>query len=162
MIYSRYNRPKQDGIVFDEASQTIQSVYSQTTIKYMIDRFKRTGILGDPLQTARARYLDTTKMPSFESLANKRALVISLFESLSPADRQKFSTVNDFVNYLTDNGNDAPNSLFRETHEILGADFSQILANEASAERSEAQAAEQGRLEPVKEVSGTATSQADQ
>jgi len=107
-----------------EPTLTKQSEFPQTTIQYQVDRFLRTGIWGDPLETAKINYADLTRVHSFAEVQQKLALAKTLFEQLSPADKKQFEDEVDFIAYLTDEGK-RDDEVWQEAHKRLelGEDF---------------------------------------
>lgn len=133
-IYSRFDLPPKVKFKSTDVSRTMASLYPQTTIKYMIDRFKRTGIFTDPDLVAKARYLDVSSVPSFGDAQTKLALAKGLYESLSDYDRSRYQSFSDWLDFLTDPAN-AEDDLFKEAHSrMTGEPFEQVTeAKEAEA-----------------------------
>lgn len=117
-FYSRYNPPPQVAVAQFGKSYTVTSLAEQTSVKYQIDRFTKTGIWGDPVTSAKARFEDLTRYGTFADVQDKLAYCKTLFESLSPADKEEIGSVADFIDYLTDGGN-KDDSLFQEAHALL-------------------------------------------
>lgn len=130
-FYSRYNPPPQISVAQFGKSQTVASMAEQTTIKYQIDRFTKTGIWGDPVTSAKARFDDLTRYGSFADVQQKLAYCKTLFESLSPADKEEIGSVSEFIDYLTDGGN-KDDELFQEAHALLGGHAQSVYAESES------------------------------
>ncbi len=130
-FYSRYNPPPQVSVWKFGKSETVSSMAEQTTIKYQIDRFTKTGIWGDPISSAKARFDDLTRYGSFADVQQKYAYCKSLFESLSPADKEEIGSVSEFIDYLTDGGN-KDDELFQEAHALLGQNAELVFAQTES------------------------------
>lgn len=133
-IYSRFDLPPKVKFHSTDVSRTMPSYYPQTTIKYLIDRFKRTGIFTDPDLVAKARYLDVSSVPSFGDAQTKLALAKGLYESLSDYDRSRYNSFSEWLDFLTDTAN-ASDDLFIEAHSrMTGELFEQVSeAKEAEA-----------------------------
>lgn len=126
-FFSRYNPPPQVAVASFGKSKTVASMAEQTTIKYQIDRFTKTGIWGDPVTSAKARFEDLTRFGSFADVQQKLAYCKSLYESLSPADKEEMGSVSEFIDYLTDGGN-KDDELFQEAHALLGQNAESLFA----------------------------------
>lgn len=132
-IYSRFDLPPKVTFKSNDVSRAMPSYYPQTTIKYLIDRFKRTGIFTDPDLVAKARYLDVTQVPSFGDAQTKLALAKGLFESLSEYDRSRYQSFSDWLDFLTDTAN-AEDDLFKEAHSRMTGELYEQVSEAKEAE----------------------------
>ncbi len=132
-IYSRFDLPPKVKFHSSDVSRAMQSYYPQTTIKFLIDRFKRTGIFTDPDLVAKARYLDVSSVPSFGDAQTKLALAKGLYESLSDYDRSRYQSFSDWLDFLTDTAN-AEDDLFKEAHSRMTGEFFEQVSEAKEAE----------------------------
>ncbi len=132
-IYSRYDFPPKVKFHSSDVSRAMPSYYPQTTIKYLIDRFKRTGIFTDPDLVAKARYLDVSSVPSFGDAQTKLALAKGLFESLSDYDRSRYNSFSEWLDFLTDTAN-ADDDLFKEAHSRMTGELFEHVSEAKEAE----------------------------
>ena len=87
-----YNYKQNDGVKFNTPSMTQQQFKDECDINKIMDRYLRTGILSDPLNTrGPGTYADFTEMGDYMENMNKVVEAREMFESLPAKVRERFA-----------------------------------------------------------------------
>ena len=92
-IHSAYDVPPSVGLVFDpDDDMTEQNHADECDINLIIERYSRTGVLGDPLAmpSVSAQFGDFSEVPSYQTAMNYLVSAQEAFDSLPAKIRKEF------------------------------------------------------------------------
>lgn len=104
LIKTRYNTIKQPGIKFPEKGKTQQQFETQTNINNIVARYRKTGVLGNPLapNMRQAVFGDFSSGADYQSVCNRIINAQNEFMGLKPELRARFGNdVGQLVDFMS-------------------------------------------------------------
>lgn len=99
---SRYSNSRDIGKKFLKPSLTDQQFKQECDVGYIVENYAR---LGKPFDQTGASYIDCTTVQDYQEAMYTVAHAKSNFESLPSKERDRFKTVENYLEFISDNAN---------------------------------------------------------